>query len=100
MVGMAVGKGEISSLVVIGGREVLPGLLLDLNGEITVINAERMLIHKDQCQGRRRPVDSSKFPVNRIGRAIDIGVAVHLAVNGVTADMRESVRIRTLERLG
>src|SRR5690349_19727388 len=81
-------------------QEISPVLKGYLDGKISVVNTQGVLIYKDQRASRRRPQNIGKLAIDRIERAVDIRVAVHLPANAVAANVRQVVRVGWIECFG
>src|SRR5260370_40514374 len=102
---MAVGEGNPGSPIMPDGGIILPRVLVDQHGKVTVVNRVHAFVYKHERLDGRRPVDQRDFFISqRVGRVVskyqrsDIptGVsraAVHLAADRVAASRRKINRL-------
>ncbi len=57
---VAVGKGEIGGTIVIGGRKIPPGGIVEAIDKETVVDGVAVLVEKDEDVGRVRDVSRFK----------------------------------------
>ena len=88
-VGVTVGKGQHATVSMSAGCGVLPSPARGsrLNGEVTVVDAVGVLIHKDHGLGRARPVDLVHLGLRRSPRIdkVDGRIATHLTIDRIAA---------------